>query len=65
MRVFVDHLRAPAYWFVVVSSLFLMSTVKTPPQTSTQAHTDDQQKHYMNQMDAYEQQLEIPQMMGL
>jgi hypothetical protein len=36
MRVFVDNLRAPADWFVVVS------TVKTPPQTSPQAHTDDQ-----------------------
>jgi hypothetical protein len=35
MRVFVDHLRAPVDWFVVVSSPF--------PQTSPQAHTDDQQ----------------------
>jgi hypothetical protein len=39
MRVFVDHLRAPTDWFVLVSS------VKTPPQTSPQAHADDQQKH--------------------
>jgi hypothetical protein len=34
------------------------STVKTPPQTSPQAHADDQQKRYMNQMVAYKQQLE-------
>jgi hypothetical protein len=39
--------------------------VKTPPQTSQQAHADEQQKHYMNQTVAYKQQFEIPVMMGL
>jgi hypothetical protein len=28
-----------------VSSLYSSGIVKTPPQTSTQAHADDQQKH--------------------
>jgi hypothetical protein len=37
--VFVDRLCAPVDWFVVVS------TVKTPPQTSPQAHAHNQQKH--------------------
>jgi hypothetical protein len=63
MRVFVDRLLAPVDWFVVVSSLYC--TVKTPPQTSPQAHADDEQKHYMNQMVAYKQHLEVPLMMGL
>jgi hypothetical protein len=35
--VFVDRLCAPANWFVEVALLYF-----TPPQTSLQAHTDDQ-----------------------
>jgi hypothetical protein len=35
------------------------------PHLRAPAHADDQQKHYMNQMVAYKQQLEVPLMMGL
>jgi len=55
--VYVAHLRVPVDWFVVVVSLV--------SQTSPQAHTDEQHKHYMNQMVVYKKQLEIPLMMGL
>jgi hypothetical protein len=58
--VFVDRLCAPANWFVEVVLLYctvqmapanwfvVVSAVKTPPQTSSQAHANDQQKRYMN-----------------
>jgi hypothetical protein len=61
MRVFVDHLRVPADWFVVVSSLYSEETTTNQSAGACRWST----KTRMNQMVAYKQQLEIPLMMGL
>jgi hypothetical protein len=57
MCVFVDHLRAPADWFVVVSSLYHHKPVRRRTQMVN--------KNTHEPMVAYKQQLEVPLMKGL
>jgi hypothetical protein len=71
MRIFVDHLRVPADWYVVVSSLYSVYVIpfsQYSEDTTTNQSAGARRwstKTCMNQMVAYKQQLEIPLIMGL